>query len=227
MQEIRLNEYRAQIDDLQLCLGTWDSYGIETLKVIPGTGWEELTITATFVTPEGSTRVLVPQDGVLPVPQEATAHPSPIGTKGQIVFAGVADGVQRISTSVLYIVTDHAPVEGKGSHPTPSEFAQFVAQVKDDADRADAAAAKIPVPTPADAGKNLVAQEDGTYGLVLLGGGGESGTSYRIGYGLKLTAGDILEVDAANAVEQDNTLPVTSAAVYTQVGNIDALLQTI
>lgn len=130
MQEIRLNEYRAQIKGLQLTLGTWDSYGIEKLKIIPGTGWEGLTITATFVTPEGSTRVLVPQDGMLPVPQEATAHPLPSGSQGQIVFTGVAEGIQRISTNVLYIVSDHAPIEGEDSHPTPSEFAQFVAQVQ-------------------------------------------------------------------------------------------------
>lgn len=31
----------------------------------------------------------------------------------------------------------------------------------------------------------------------------------------------------ANAVEEDNTLPITSAAVYTEVGNINALLETI
>lgn len=31
----------------------------------------------------------------------------------------------------------------------------------------------------------------------------------------------------ANAVEQDNTLPITSAAVYTEIGNINALLATI
>lgn len=57
-------------------------------------------------------------------------------------------------------------------------------------------------------------------------GGGE-GTGYKIGHGLKVTGGDTLEVDAANKVEEDNTLPVTSAAVYTEVGNINALLATI
>jgi hypothetical protein len=31
----------------------------------------------------------------------------------------------------------------------------------------------------------------------------------------------------ANAVEADNTLPITSAAVYTEIGNINALLATI
>lgn len=54
--------------------------------------------------------------------------------------------------------------------------------------------------------------------------GGDFG--YQIGNGLKVT-GNTLEVDTANDVEQDNTLPITSAAVYTTVGNIEILLGTI
>lgn len=55
------------------------------------------------------------------------------------------------------------------------------------------------------------------------GGGG-----YTIGDGLKLDAAtNTLSVDTAAAVEKDNTKPVTSAAVYTEVGNINALLATI
>lgn len=54
------------------------------------------------------------------------------------------------------------------------------------------------------------------------------GTPYRIGHGLKLDEEtNTLSVDAAEAVERDNTLPITSAAVYTTVGNIEALLGTI
>lgn len=53
-----------------------------------------------------------------------------------------------------------------------------------------------------------------------------SGMGYEIGYGLKVTD-NTLEVDAAEKVEQDNTLPITSAAVYTTVGNIEILLGTI
>ena len=52
------------------------------------------------------------------------------------------------------------------------------------------------------------------------------GAPYKIGYGLKVL-GNTLMVDAADAVEQDNTKPVTSAAVFTEVGNINALLATI
>lgn len=47
-----------------------------------------------------------------------------------------------------------------------------------------------------------------------------------IGAGLKVV-GRALEVDTTNAVEQDNTKPITAAAVYAEVGNINALLATI
>ena len=52
--------------------------------------------------------------------------------------------------------------------------------------------------------------------------------AYKIGYGLKLDVEtNTLSVDATNSVEQDNTLPITSAGVYVTVGNINALLGTI
>ena len=58
--------------------------------------------------------------------------------------------------------------------------------------------------------------------------GGSGGGGYTIGNGLKLDeATNTLSVDTADAVEEDNTKPVTSAAVYTEVGNINALLATI
>lgn len=47
-----------------------------------------------------------------------------------------------------------------------------------------------------------------------------------IGAGLKVV-GRALEVDTTNAVEQDNAKPITAAAVYAEVGNINALLATI
>lgn len=51
---------------------------------------------------------------------------------------------------------------------------------------------------------------------------------YEIGHGLKLDeASNTLSVDTAEQVEEDNTLPITSAAVYATVGNIETLLGTI
>ncbi len=70
------------------------------------------------------------------------------------------------------------------------------------------------------------AESDGkpTYDGKALGGGGAGG--YAIGDGLKVENGK-LSVDTATAAEQDNTKPITSGAVYTAVGNINALLATI
>ena len=48
-----------------------------------------------------------------------------------------------------------------------------------------------------------------------------------VGEDLEITQQGVLSVTKANAVEQDNTHPITAAAVYTEVGNINALLQTI
>ena len=51
-------------------------------------------------------------------------------------------------------------------------------------------------------------------------------SSYAVGDGLVVKNG-ALSVDIATAAEQDNTKPITSGAVYTAVGNINALLATI
>ena len=49
----------------------------------------------------------------------------------------------------------------------------------------------------------------------------------RVGENLRISADGTLSVDTAAAVEQDNTRPITAAAVFTEVGNINALLETI
>lgn len=217
MQEIKLNGYCAETDGPLLRLGTWDSYGIEQLHVVPGPEWDGLTVTATFVTPESSIRMVLPPDGVLDVPQETLAHPLPEGVLGKIVFAGVADGVQRLSTNVLFLVSDHAPAEGSSTAPTPSEWEQFVGQLTD--------ILTHEVPLEGLPGQVLTKTEDGNIWTYPSGSGG---SAYTIGAGLKLDPeSNILSVDTAEIVEQDNTRPVTSAAVYTTVGNIDALLATI
>ena len=49
----------------------------------------------------------------------------------------------------------------------------------------------------------------------------------RVGENLKIDENGVLSVDTATAVEEDNTRPVTSAAVQTTVGNIEILLKTM
>lgn len=48
-----------------------------------------------------------------------------------------------------------------------------------------------------------------------------------VGDNLTIDAEGRLSVDTADAAEQDNTRPITSAAVHTVVGNIEILLETI
>lgn len=132
IHEILLEKYAAARADGAdaVSLGTADSYGLEQLRITPGEGWEGLTITATFHTPSGDpVRVLVPEDGLLDVPPEATVS---IGRscRGKIVFAGVADGVQRISCDLIYTVKLHAPVEGSESSATPELLDQVLAEVQ-------------------------------------------------------------------------------------------------
>lgn len=132
IHEIRLNQYIAYPADRtrRFCLGTRDSYGVEQLRIVPGEGWDGLTITATFHPPEGeAVQVLVPADGLIDVPPEATRSGSELPLKyGKIVFAGVADGMQRISCNLPYTVLDHAPVEGaESSGPAPSWYEQAAA----------------------------------------------------------------------------------------------------
>ena len=49
----------------------------------------------------------------------------------------------------------------------------------------------------------------------------------KVGSNLKIDEHGVLSVDTTDQVEQDNTKPVTSAAVYVQLGNVEALLSII
>ena len=57
--------------------------------------------------------------------------------------------------------------------------------------------------------------------------GADVGVNFTTDETLSLSEDGVLSVNTANDVEQDNTLPVTSAAVFAEVGNINALLGTI
>lgn len=53
------------------------------------------------------------------------------------------------------------------------------------------------------------------------------GIKYTPGDNISITEDGVISVLTASDVEEDNTRPVTSAAVATQVGNIEILLKTI
>lgn len=54
----------------------------------------------------------------------------------------------------------------------------------------------------------------------------DTGVQFETDDTLKLENG-VLSVNTTNDMEQDNTLPMTSAGVYAAVGNIEAILKTI
>ncbi len=71
---------------------------------------------------------------------------------------------------------------------------------------------------------SLVDGQEINLGKVIGSGGGE----YTIGSGLKLDEEtNTLSVDTADQVEADNDKPITAAAVFTAVGNIQSLLESI
>ena len=147
IHEIRLNQYSAVPADRtrRFSLGTKDSYGVEQLRIVPGEGWDGLTITATFHPPEGeAVQVLVPADGLIDVPPEATRSGSELPLKyGKIVFAGVADGVQRISCNLPYTVMEHAHTFGGiSTGPAPDVISQILASTLEDRKAAAASAAQ-------------------------------------------------------------------------------------
>lgn len=49
----------------------------------------------------------------------------------------------------------------------------------------------------------------------------------QVGENLKITEGGVLSVDTTNEANEDNTKPITSAGVFTQVGNIEVLLAAL
>ena len=131
MHKIVLSGYNAYLEkngNKRLYLGTAESYGIEKLQILAESGWDDLSlITATFHPPNGdAVRVIIGENGVVEVPKEATAVPAPEHDPGMIVFSGVKEGMQRISTNILYIIGEHAGANGAVTDDTPSEWEQLI-----------------------------------------------------------------------------------------------------
>ena len=87
--------------------------------------------------------------------------------------------------------------------------------------------------TPASEGYPLVqacdvqVKEDGTnLEEYIKNGGTGGGTTFTTDETLTLSGG-VLSVNTTDTPSADNTLPITAGAVYTQLGNIEILLETI
>ena len=124
-----------------------------------------------------------------------------------VVIIGKSDEI--LATANFCIVVEKAPV-GKDVESS-NEFLALV-EAMNQAVKKDQG--------KENSGKVLAVGDDGIVVPTEINGG------YAIGDGLKVKNGK-LSVDTATVAEQDNTKPITSGAVYTAVGNINALLATI
>lgn len=184
-----------------------------TVEFVFSDDWSGLTKTAVFSAGRTTVDVLESAwDGnKVVVPHEILADAGPIARVG--VYGANADGLilPTVWVTLGKVMPAAEPSGDPGADPTLPIWAQLQNQIGDLNDlktyNKDTLVAAI------NEARNS---------------GGGTGGGYNIGSGLKLDAAtNTLSVDTAEAVEKDNTKPVTSAAVYTEVGNINALLATI
>ena len=107
---------------------------------------------------------------------------------------------------------------------TPVPGADYFTEADKQAIAAEAAKeVGFPKPTSADNGKFLGCENGAAKWMPVEASGGVQFTTDET---LSLKDG-VLSVNTAQQPEPDNTLPITSAAVHTTVGNIEIILQTI
>ena len=119
----------------KLVLGTNSSYGIESIKIERGAGWDGLNLTATWHIPgrKEPLRVALLDGDAMDVPPEVTKE----AKDGVLVLAGMAPGVQLASCNVEYHILEQAGIYGgSASEPTPELAAQVLQAVQDARDAA-------------------------------------------------------------------------------------------
>ena len=184
-----------------------------TVQFVFSPAWDGLTKTAVFSNGKTTVDVLAASwDGdTVPVPHEVLAVPGRHARVG--VYGANESGVvlPTVWVSLGKVQPGADPSGDETADPSLPVWAQLQKQIGDLDDLKTYNK------------DNLVAAINEARSS-----GGSGGGGYTIGDGLKLDAAtNTLSVDTAEAVEKDNTKPVTSAAVYTEVGNINALLATI
>ena len=184
-----------------------------TVELVFSDDWSGLTKTAVFSAGRTTVDVLESAwDGnKVVVPHEILADAGPIARVG--VYGANADGLilPTVWVTLGKVMPAAEPSGDPGADPTLPIWAQLQNQIGDLDDL-----------QTYNKGNLVDAINEAR------SSGGSGGGGYTIGDGPKPDAAtNTLSVDTAAAVEKDNTKPVTSAAVYTEVGNINALLATI
>lgn len=214
---------------------SFSSWHIEASEGILGRQYDNLAHSIVVVgsLPEGYTwDMLVECRGnynIIPLTVNATGASATL-TADQLALTGyydfqlrgTQDSVIHHTNSTQVFIPD--TIVGPGTWPVlPTEFSEAEAAIKElnahppipgvtgywmlwDLDTGEYVTSDIPLPQVGEGGVLRINSLDET---------------------LNLSQEGKLSVNTAKDAEQDNTLPITSAAVYTELGNIDALLATI
>lgn len=133
-----------------------------------------------------------------------------------------------VYSGTMFVARGAEPSEAAREHSADMfdqivEIGQQAAEAKEQWENMSAEAETLPAGTPATA-----SYSGGVLYLGIPRGDGGGSSAYQIGSGLTLDLNtNTLSVDTADAVEEDNTKPITSAAVFVEVGNIEALLAAL
>lgn len=176
--------------------------------------WSDLSKTAVFTNGKTTVDVVLADEYTCNIPHEilttplTTALVGVYGTDGDVVVLPTIWG----GLGVVYPAAD--PSGDESVDPTLPVWQQILGQIGNLSDLAtmskDSLVSAI----------NELYKTGGS-------GSGTGGMAFDIdGITLTLENG-VLSVNTADAVEENNTLPITSAAVATTVGNIEILLETI
>ena len=215
--------------------------------------WEGISPIIIFTDSNAESTEIMYQEPAVSIPASAQDH---VGNIEVSVVGYNQDHTVRLVTVYAPVVFKVIPSGRITGSITPDEADDMLGQLAQAAEAADDAAAEalkaaadirqmaesgefdgepgaqgppgtgVPDITGLDEGKVLTVKGGTAVWGESSGSGG--GTTYSIGHGLKLDPEtNVLSVDTAGSVEEDNTLPITSAAVYVTVGNIDAILATI
>lgn len=144
----------------------------------------------------------------------------PVIPNARSVRIGLYAGALRTTTpAYVRCVKSVRTVNGAPSDPTAAVYDQILALLNNrdfvSPEDIEQAVADYMAAHPSSGSYSLPAATD-----KILGG-------IKVGTNLSIEADGTLSVDMASAIEEDNTKPVSSANVYTEIGNINALLATI
>lgn len=199
------------------------SVKIYTAEFMLDSEWDGFTVTAVFE--NGGVRYEQPllEGTNCVIPWEVLEKPGYL----YISVYGVKGDQRRVAmvSGGIWVRSGAEPGE-KTQEPTPDQYEQLLDALIGKQDKLSGVPGQV---VGFDADGNAVAQvwSGGGSGGALIPATEKSLGGIIVGENLKITKEGVLSVDTADNAEEDNTRPITSAAVHTQLGNIEVLLGTI